>query len=50
MLLVSLPCPERIPPLILRLTTGGRRLRSAGLLSAPARGSTMLNNEGEKLR
>ena len=49
MLLVSLPGAERVPPLILRLTTGGRRLRSAGLLSAPARGSTMkVNGSGRK--
>ena len=34
MLLVSLPRSERVPPLIFRLTTGGRRLRSAALLSA----------------
>ena len=43
MLLVSLPRSERAPPLVFRLTTGGRRLRSAALLSAllsaPARGS-----------
>ena len=49
MLLVSLPCWERVPPLIFRLTTGGRRLRSAGLLSAPARGSTMkVKSSGRK--
>ena len=32
-ILVSVPCSERVPPLILRLTTKGRRLRSAALLS-----------------
>ena len=34
-ILLSVPCPERVPPLTLRLTTRCRRLRSAGLLSAP---------------
>ena len=47
MLLVSLPRSERVPPLIFRLTTGGRRLRSAALLSALARGSaTKVNSSG----
>ena len=49
MLLVSLPCSERVPPLIFRLTTGGRRLCSAALLSALTRGSaTKVNNSGKK--
>ena len=49
MLLVSLPGSERVPPLIFRLTTGGRRLRSAALLSALARGSaTKVNSSGRK--
>ena len=49
MLLVSLPRSERVPPLIFRLTTGGRRLRSAALLSALARGSaTKVNSSGRK--
>ena len=49
MLLVSLPWSERVPPLIFRLTTGGRRLRSAALLSADARGSAMkVNSSGKK--
>ena len=32
-ILVSVPVGERVPPLILRLITTGRRLRSAALLS-----------------
>ena len=32
-ILLSVPCPERVPPLILRLVTRCRRLRSAALLS-----------------
>ena len=49
MLLVSLPWSERVPPLIFRLTTGGRRLRSAAFLSADARGSAMkVNSSGKK--
>ena len=49
MLLVSLPRSERVPPLIFRLTTGGRRLRSAALLSALARGSaTKVNSSGRE--
>ena len=49
MLLVSLSRSERVPPLIFRLTTGGRRLRSAALLSALARGSaTKVNSSGRK--
>ena len=32
-ILLSLPCWERVPPLILRLITKWRRLRSAALLS-----------------
>ena len=32
-ILVSVPWGERVPPLILRLITTGRRLRSAALLS-----------------
>ena len=51
MLLVSLPRSERVPPLIFRLTTGGRRLRSAALLSALARGSaTKVNSSGRIAR
>ena len=38
-ILLSVPCSERVPPLILRLTTKWRRLRSAALLSAGASGS-----------
>ena len=49
MLLVSLPCPGRVPPLIFRLTAVGRRLRSAALSSAFIRGSaTKVNYCGEK--
>ena len=29
-ILLSVPCSERVPPLILRLMTRWRRLRSAG--------------------
>ena len=48
-LLVVLPFGERVPPLIFRLTTVGRRLRSAALLSAFARGSAAkVNNSGKK--
>ena len=32
-ILRSVPCSERVPPLTLRLMTRWRRLRSAGLLS-----------------
>ena len=32
-----MPCSERVPPLILRLMTRWRRLRSAALLSAGTR-------------
>ena len=48
MLLVSLPRSERVPPLIFRLTTGGRRLRSAALLSALARGSATKVNSSRQ--
>ena len=37
-ILLSLPCSERVPPLIFRLTTKWRRLRSAALLSEGASG------------
>ena len=37
-ILLSLPCSERVPPLILRLITRWRRLRSAALLSGGASG------------
>ena len=37
-ILVSVPCCERVPPLILRLITTGRRLRSAALLSGGTSG------------
>ena len=48
-LLVLLPSGERVPPLIFRLTTVGRRLRSAAWLSALARGSaTKVNSSGKK--
>ena len=38
-ILRSVPCSERVPPLILRLMTRWRRLRSAALLSAGTSGS-----------
>ena len=38
-ILVSVPAAERVPPLILRLITTGRRLRSAALLSGGTSGS-----------
>ena len=37
-ILVSVPCAERVPPLTLRLTTKWRRLRSAALLSGGTSG------------
>ena len=37
-ILVSVPCWERVPPLILRLMTRWRRLRSAALLSGGTSG------------
>ena len=37
--LVSVPGPERVPPLILRLITTVRRLRSVALLSGGTLGS-----------
>ncbi len=40
-ILVSVPCCERVPPLILRLITSGRRLRSAALLSGGTSGWPM---------
>ena len=46
-ILLSLPASERVPPLILRLITRCRRLRSAALLSEGVRGSgcgTKTNN------
>ena len=44
---VSVPWSERVPPLILRLVTRWRRLRSAALLSAGTAGSaTHTNNSG----
>ena len=49
MLLVSLACSERVPPLIFRLPAVGRRLRSAALWLAFIRGSaTKVSNCGEK--
>ena len=36
---MSVPCSERVPPLILRLTTKGRRLRSAAVVRGHAGGS-----------
>ena len=45
-ILLSLPCSERVPPLILRLITRWRRLRSAALLSG---GSLWVGNEDEQL-
>ena len=44
MLLVSLPCAERVPPLILRLTTGGTK---APLRRVVVRSRSWLNYEGE---
>ena len=45
-ILLSVPCPERVPPLILRLVTRCRRLRSAALLSEGTAGSdTKTNSE-----
>ena len=38
-ILRSVPCSERVPPLTLRLMTRWRRLRSARLLSAATSGS-----------
>ena len=38
-ILLCVPCSERVPPLILRLMTRWRRLRSAALLSAGTSGS-----------
>ena len=38
-ILVSVPWTDRVPPLIFRLITTGRRLRSAALLSGGAPGS-----------
>ena len=38
-ILLSVPCPERVPPLILRLVTRCRRLRSASLLSEGTAGA-----------
>ena len=43
-ILVSVPCSERVPPLILRLTTKGRRLRSAALLSEDTPGAATKTN------
>ncbi len=43
-LLVSLPCSGRVPPLIFRLTTVGRRLRSAGTRGPAAK----VKNSGKK--
>ena len=43
-ILVSVPRWERVPPLILRLVTSGRRLRSAALLSAGTSGSATKTN------
>jgi hypothetical protein len=37
-ILVAVPAGARVPPLILRATTGGRRLRSAPLLVAGTSG------------
>ena len=43
-ILLSVPCPERVPPLILRLVTRCRRLRSAALLSEGTAGSDTKTN------
>ena len=43
-ILLSLPCSERVPPLILRLITRWRRLRSAALLSDGASGCDTKTN------
>ena len=44
-ILLSLPASERVPPLILRLITRWRRLRSAALLSGGVSGwETKTNN------
>ena len=42
--LLSVPCSERVPPLILRLITRCRRLRSAALLSGGTAGSDTKTN------
>ena len=47
--LVLLPLGERLPPLILRATTCGRRALSAALLSEGTIGSsTKVNSSGKK--
>ena len=43
-ILLSVPCPERVPPLFLRLVTRCRRLRSAALLSEGTAGSDTKTN------
>lgn len=45
--LASLPFADLVPPLILRLTTTSRTLRSAALLSA---GNTRVGHEDKQLR
>ena len=50
-ILLSLPCSERVPPLIFRLITRWRRLRSAALLSDGASGcDTKTNNSPYQVR
>ena len=50
-ILLSLPAPERVPPLILRLITRCRRLRSAALLSGGVSGcDTKTNNSPYQVR
>ena len=45
-ILLPLPAPERVPPLILRLITRWRRLRSAAIV---IRGSFRMGNKDEQL-